>query len=149
MVSVKARGVPADGAVVGPFTVASGSFSLGVSASVVTYGLRYSAVLRTLPPVMQLDGFGQGSEKNVKEIAVRVVDSAQFKTRTYVEEYEAQFPATPAASPGLAIDDLTSYAVVRCPVTGSWNQDAQVEISSENPVPLTVVSITLQVEAGK
>lgn len=138
----------ADGAVVGPFTVASGSFALPVAASVVTYGLRYSAVLRTLPPVLQIDGFGQGTEKNVREIAIRVVDSAQFKSRVYVEGYEAEFPATPAASPGLAIDELKSYAVVRCPVTGSWNQDAQVEISSENPVPLTIVSLTLNTQGG-
>jgi len=39
--------------------------------------------------------------------------------------------------------------VLKAPLDGSWNQDAQIEIISEDPLPLTVLSLTLSVESGK
>ncbi len=138
----------ADGEVVGPFTVASGAITLDESASLVHAGLSYTARLRTLPPVMQFDAFGQGREKNAIEAWVRVVDSAQFKARTYDEMTEADFPSTEYDVPGLADDAMTDYSVVKVPLSGSWNQDGQIEIVSDQPLPLTVVSLTLNTQGG-
>ena len=139
----------ADGIVLGPFTVASGSFALGVSASVVHYGLRYTGTLRTLSPVMQIDGFGQGREKNPVEAWIRVVDSAAFDVRTYDEMTETRHPRRSYPVPGIEAEVQKDYAVLKAPLDGSWNQDAQIEIISEDPLPLTVLSLTLSVESGK
>lgn len=138
----------ADGEAVGPFTVASGSITLTASASVVQVGLPFTARLRPLPPVMQFDGFGQGREKNAIETWVRVTDTAQFQMRKYDEMTETQYPSTAYEVPGLTDYSMVDYAVLKAPLEGSWNQDAQIEIVSSLPLPLTVVSLTMQVQGG-
>lgn len=138
----------ADGEVVGPFTVASGSITLDSSASVVHVGMAYTARLRTLPPVLQFDGYGQGREKNATEAVIRVADSAAFTTRIYNEDAEPLYPSTEYPAQGMRDDEMASYKVVRAPLEGSWNQDCQIEVVSSQPLPLTVLSISLNVQGG-
>ncbi len=134
----------ADGAVQPVQTVIDGRITLLQAASKVHVGLAYTATLDTLPVTMETQGFGQGSMKNVSRVHVRVSRSSglfagpkggvltEFKQRT-TEDY--------GAPPALATMTQSFN------VAPQWNNAGQVTIEQRAPLPLTVLSVGLEVSS--
>lgn len=135
----------ADGAVQPQQTVTSGAVSIPRAATKIHVGLPYQSDLQTLPVSMQIDGFGQGRYKNVNKAWLRVFQSSgifvgpdednlvEAKQRT-TEPY-----GTPPA--------LKSQEIMVM-LTPSWQDSGQVYVRQSDPLPLTIVSMTLQIALG-
>ena len=118
---------------------AGGVLTLDYTASVVHVGLPYTAELQTLPVTMQIDGFAQGRTKNIGRAWLRLFESHGFQ----IGPNENNLTDGPAPASGA----LQSQEV---PVmsTPSWQNDGTVLIRQSNPVPLTIVGMTLEVGMG-
>lgn len=129
----------ANGIVRTGLTVASGAITLPVAATVAHVGLPMTATLQNLPAALQVDGYSQGGTKNINTAWLRVVDSARFRigpTLAAAVPVRELLPTAAASGP------------VRVSLKGSWNKEGQVTIVQSDPLPLTVVSMTLDIEDG-
>jgi hypothetical protein len=126
-------------------TVTGGEITLDRAASTVAIGLGYVSDIFTLPAVLQIDGFGQGTNKNINRAWVKLFESSQplagpdedhlrpFKQRTTepwgsaqkLQNTELQFLTEPM-----------------------WQQSGQTLIRQQDPLPLAVVGLTLEVVIG-
>lgn len=137
----------ADGAVHPLRTVAGGSITLDYAASVVQIGLAYSSDMVTLPLAFeQAAAGGQGTMKNVNGIAVRVTQSSLVKAGPTFDElvnYPARDVSDPYGSPpALRTGEL------RFDIAPDWNSDGTVCLRQDEPLPLTVLSMALDVSLG-
>jgi hypothetical protein len=136
----------ADGAVQTQRIVKGGKITLDTHAKNVQVGLPITAEIKTLPWAAQLDAaFGQGRSKNVNRAYVRVFKSSQIligpdennltliKTRTN-EMYGNE--------PRLRTDEMPVL------LSPSWNQSGQVVMRHTEPLPLTLIAMTLEVALG-
>lgn len=132
--------VLADGKVQSQKVVANGSITLDSAASTVTVGLPIVADLQTLPVAMQVDGYGQGRYKNINKAWLRLYRSSGISigpdTNNLVpfDPYET--------TPTLKSDEIQVL------LTPSWAASGQVYIRQTNPLPLSVVGLTLEVAVG-
>lgn len=141
----KALNILADGAVHPQRTVSSGSITLERAASVVHLGLPYESDLNTLPMALQVEALGQGRVKNLNHVWLRVLESSgifagpsadklvEAKQRT-VEPY-----GTP---PNLKTQEI------KIMLTPTWQDNGQLFVRQTDPLPLTVVGLTLEVAMG-
>jgi hypothetical protein len=141
----KTVSILADGAVMPQVTVTGGQVTIQRASALVHVGLPYESDLQTMPISMNVDGYGQGRFKNVNKAWIRVFKSSgifigpdadnlvEVKQRT-TEPY-----GTP---PGLKTDELD------VDLTPSWKASGQVYMRQEDPLPLTVVGMTLEVVLG-
>lgn len=141
----KTVSILADGAVMPQVTVTGGQVTIQRASVLVHVGLPYESDLQTMPISMNVDGYGQGRFKNVNKAWIRVFKSSgifigpdadnlvEVKQRT-TEPY-----GTP---PGLKTDELD------VDLTPSWKASGQVYMRQEDPLPLTVVGMTLEVVLG-
>lgn len=142
----KTVSILADGAVHPQRVVAGGSITLEQEASKVQVGIPITADLQTLPLAMQIDSsFGQGRYKNVNKAWLRVYRSSgifvgpnagalvEAKQRT-TEPY-----GTP---PGLKSEEIQLM------LTPAWSDSGEVFVRQSDPLPLTIVSLTLEVALG-
>lgn len=136
----------ADGAVMPQQVVTGGTITLSHTASVIQVGLPITADLQTLPLAMQIDNAaGVGKTKNVNKVWIRVNRSSgifagpSFSNLTEVKERTIEpWGSPPALKSG-------EVSVVISP---SWGADGAVCIRQSDPLPLTVVSIALEVATG-
>lgn len=142
----KAVSILADGAVHPQRVVTGGAITLDQAASKVHVGLPIQADLQTLPLAMQIDGsFGQGRYKNVNKAWLRVYRSSGiFVGPTDAELVEAKQRTTEAygTPPALKSEEIQVM------LTPSWADSGQVYIRQADPLPLTIVSLTLEVALG-
>ena len=109
-------------------------------------GLPILAQLQTLPLALQVDAaFGQGRLKNINQVWLRVYRSSgvlagpsldrmvPYKQRT-VEPY-----GTP---PALRSDEISIT------LTPSWQSGGQIFVQQLDPLPMTIVSMTVEAELG-
>lgn len=138
----------ADGAVCPPQVVTSGSVSLptGITATKITVGLPIVAQLQTLPVAAQIDGgYGQGRQKNVNKIWLRVYRSSgifagpDFNTLTPFKQRTTESYGSP---PNMVSDEVE---IVLSP---SWGASGQVCVQQTDPLPLDLASMTLEVAMG-
>lgn len=136
----------ADGAVMPPQVVTAGAISIEHEASVIHVGLPIEADLVTLPWAIEADtAGGQGRPKNVNEVYLRVHDSSgifagpSFDRLTEVKQRTNEPYGTP---PRLKSSEL------RLVVAPSWQDSGQICLRQSDPLPLTLVSMTLQVVVG-
>lgn len=137
----------ADGAVHPPLTVTNGSITLDDAYSVVHVGLGYTSDMQTLPLALEgAPAAGQFTRKNVNAVALRVNQSSVVKAGpsfANLTEYPARDVADPHGSPpALRTGEL------RFAVGPSWNSDAGVCVRQDLPLPLTVLSIAIDVATG-
>lgn len=138
--------VLADGAVVDGLTVAGGQITLPAPASVVHVGLAYQAQIDTLPVSWQADGaMGQGSQKNVSAAHLRVYRSGPLlvgPTGGRLTETKRRTSEPYGTPPALRTgwDHIT--------VTPAWDDDGGITVRNENPLPMTVLAMVLDVTAG-
>ena len=137
----------ADGAVHPERTVTNGAITLETSATTVQIGLGYNSDLQTLPLVF--DGApagGQGFTKNINKVAMRVTNSSLVKAGpsfAKLTEYPARDVTDPYGSaPSLKTGEL------RFAVGPSWNSDGMICVRQDQPLPLTIMSMALDVATG-
>lgn len=136
----------ADGAVVEPQTVSpSGTITLATAASTVQVGLAITADLQTLPLVLNADGFGQGQKKNINAVFLRVKDSSGIATGPSFDALTAfkQRTTEPYGSPPRLLNQE-----VQVVTKAAWTDDGQACVRQSDPLPLTVVSLTLDSATG-
>ena len=141
----KTVSILADGAVQPQETVSGGSVSLDRAAVVIHVGLPYESDLQTLPAVMSLDGYGQGRYKNVNKAYIRVFQSSGIFIGPNADRLvEAKQRTTEpyGTPPSLKSDEI---AVELKP---AWRVGGQVYLRQADPLPLTVVGLTLEVVLG-
>ena len=126
-VSVLADGVPTVAVV-----SASGGLTLTTAATIVHVGLPIGATMRTLPMTAGVEGGGQGRTRNPSDIWIKVEDSAGGFAGGILNQLSPT---------GLTTNALQSR-VVDVSTRGEWDE-GQVYIQQSLPLPLTVVSITI------
>ena len=142
----KTVSILADGAVQPQKVVTSGTITIDRASSIIHIGLPIEADLQSLPLAMGIDnGMGQGRYKNVNKAWLRVYQSSgifigpdpdnlvEAKQRT-TEPY-----GTP---PELKTQEIQIM------LTPSWLDSGQVFIRQSDPLPLTIVGMTLEVAIG-
>ena len=135
----------ADGAVHPPRVVTGGAVQLDVEASVVHIGLPIEADAQTLPLAFEIQGFGQGRQKNVNKAWLRVFRSSGiFAGPSFDRLTEAKQRTTEpyGSPPALKSEEIPIV------ITPSWTDNGQVCVRQSDPLPLTIVSMSLEVSIG-
>ena len=142
----KTVNILADGAVHPTRVVDSnGGVVLNRAASVVHIGLPYVCDLQTLPLALQTEAVGQGRVKNLNHAWLRVFESSGiFVGPTSEKLVEAKQRTTEpfGSPPNLKTEDI------KIMLTPSWQDYGQIFIRQTDPLPLTVVGVTLEVSVG-
>ena len=141
----KTVNILADGAVHPQKTVSSGAITLDRAASVVHVGLPYNSDLNTLPMALQVEAFGQGRVKNLNHVWLRVLESSGIFAGPSADQLvEAkQRTVEPYGSP----PDLKTQDI-KIMLTPQWQDNGQLFVRQTDPLPLTVVALTLEVAMG-
>jgi len=141
----KKLNILADGAVHPQRTVSSGEISLERAASVVHLGLPYKSDLNTLPMALQVEAFGQGRVKNLNHVWLRVLESSGIFAGPSAEKLvEAKQRTTEpyGTPPNLKTQDI------KIMLTPEWQDNGQLFVRQSDPLPLTIVGLTLEVAMG-
>lgn len=136
-----------DGAVMTPKVVTSGSITLEQPCSKVQIGLPITADIKTLPLALQLqDGsMGQGHVKNVNRVWLRVNRSSGVfagPDENNLTQYKQRRTEAYGSPPALTSDEIEIV------LTPSWQSGGQVFVRQADPLPLTIVSMTVEVDVG-
>lgn len=142
----KTLNILADGAVHPQRTVSSGTISLDRACTKVQLGLPITADVQTLPWYAQIDAaFGQGRTKNVNKVWLRVYRSSGIfagPTSSMLTEAKQRTTEPYGTPPALKSDELQLL------IDPQWNQGGQVFVRQADPLPLTLVSMTMEVALG-
>ncbi len=134
-----------DGAVHPQRTVTAGVITLDRAGTIITFGLPYNSDLQSMPMAVNIDAFGQGRAKNVNKAWLRVYQSSGLfigpTVNTLVEA--KQRTTEPYGSP----PELRSTEI-EVMLTPTWAQSGQIYIRQQDPLPLTIVGLTLEVSIG-
>jgi len=136
-----------DGAVHPVRTVTNGAITLELDElpDVVHVGLAYNADLETLPIAVEAEAFGQGMQKNVNGVRVRVnASSGLFAGPAFDKLREDKQRTTETF--GVPPERVTGMRNIM--LVPSWNSDGTVCIRQSNPLPLTVVALAPNVAYG-
>ena len=137
----------ADGAVHPQRTVTAGAITLDYAASKVHVGLPMTSDLRTLPLAMEgAQAAGQGTVKNINKVHLRVSQSSVVQAGpafNRLREYPARAVSDPYGSAPALRDGELSLTI-----DPSWNQDGALCVRQSLPLPLTVLSMTLEIQSG-
>lgn len=137
----------ADGAVHPPRVVTAGAIALDDSYSAVHVGLGYTSDLMTLPLAFEgAPAGGQGLTKNVNGVAMRVVQSSLVKAGPTFGDL-TEFPPREVSDPYGSPPALLT-GELRFDVAPDWNSDGAVCVRQDSPLPLTVLSMALDVAPG-
>lgn len=138
----KAVSVLADGGVIGGLEVADGQITLPYEAAVVHVGLGYVSDLVTLPLAYEsAPASGQGAQKNVSDVFLRVTQSSLVKVGPdfeHLTEYPARAVSDPYGSP----PELRTGELALS-IDPDWNTDGCVCVRQADPLPLTILSMAL------
>ena len=141
----KTVSILADAAVHPQRVVSSGSITLERASSVVHVGLEYQSDLQTMPMALQAEAFGQGRVKNLNHVWLRVLESSGIFAGPSADKLvEAKQRTTEpyGAPPRLKTEDI------KIMVTPTWQDNGQLFVRQTDPLPLTVVGMTLEVAVG-
>jgi hypothetical protein len=135
-----------DGAVMPQKVVTGGAVALDAACTTVQVGLPITADLQTLP--LAVDGtsdFAQGRQKNVNKVYLRVYHSSGIFAGPNASALRAykQRTTEPYGSPPNWVSDEVEIVL-----DNQWASSGQVFIRQSDPLPLTVVSATLEVSVG-
>jgi len=141
----KTLNILADGAVHPQRVVSSGEISLERAASVVHLGLPYESDLNTLPLALQVEALGQGRVKNLNHVWLRVLESSGIFAGPSADKLvEAKQRTTEpyGTPPSLKTQDI------KIMLTPQWQDNGQLFVRQTDPLPLTVVGLTLEAAVG-
>jgi len=134
-----------DGAVHPSRTVTGGTINLERAGTIITFGLPYFSDMQTLPLAINIDAFGQGRVKNINKAWMRVYKSSGIFIGPDVDNLTEAKQRTnePYGSPPSLKDDE-----IQIVLTPTWAQSGQVYVRQHDPLPLTIVGLTLEVSVG-
>lgn len=143
----KTVAILADGAVHPPRVVTNGQVALDGSYRTVHVGLPFTSDVRTLPLAIDAaQAAGQGTVKNVNRVLFRVAQSSEMQAGpsfAQLRAYAARQVADPYGSaPGLRDGE------VELSIDPSWGADGAVCVRQDLPLPLTLLSMTLEIQTG-
>lgn len=141
----KTVSILADGAVHPQRVVTSGAISLDNEASVIHIGLPIVADMKTLPLAYEAEAYGQGRVKNVNKVWLRVFRSSGIfagPSADKLVEYKQRTTEVYGAPPELKSQE------VEITLTPTWADSGSVFVRQSDPLPLTVVAMTLEVSTG-
>ena len=141
----KTINILADGAVHPQKVVSNGTITLDRASSIVHLGLPIEADLQTLPMALQVEAFGQGRVKNLNHVWLRVLESSGIFAGPSADKLvEAKQRTTePYGSP----PDLKTQDI-KIMLTPQWQDNGQLFVRQTDPLPLTIVGLTLEVAMG-
>jgi hypothetical protein len=141
----KTVSILADGAVHPRAVVTGRKVTLVAEASKVQVGLPYNADAVTLPLAVEIQGYGQGRQKNVNHVYMRVYTSSGVFAGPSVDDLvEAkQRTVEPYGTPPELKTEEIDIAV-----SPSWGDSGQVVIRQSDPLPITIMSMSLEVSVG-
>lgn len=132
-----------DGAVQPEQRVSSGTVSWPVAGSKVVVGLPVEADLKTLPFAIEIQGYGQGRRKNITEVWLRLFESRSVLAGPNPDKLYEMKPRT-NEDMGLPPDLITGEVSLR--VSPEWQNDGALFIRHDQPLPLTVLSMTMELD---
>ena len=139
----KTVSILADGAVHPQRVVSGGTITLDNPAAKIHVGLPITADLHTLPVVGQIDNaYGRGRKKNVNEIWLDVLASSGIWAGPHpgaLVENKQRSTEPPGSPPRLKTGE------VQLTLKPDWNEYGQIWVRQQDPLPLTIVSLTLGV----
>ena len=142
----KTVNILADGAVHPQRVVTGGVVTLDHPASKVHVGLPITADLQTLPVAGQIDSaYGQGRAKNVNKAWLRVYQSGGIfigPDPDHLVEAKQRTNEPYGSPPRLKTAEIPLV------LTPQWGDNGQVFVRQTAPLPLTCVSLTLEVALG-
>lgn len=137
----------ADGSVEPNQVVTNGKITLQQPASLVHIGLPYECDMKTLPVALALqDGsYGSGHKKNVRKVFFRVVNSSGLKSGPSFDELTSYAPRSIelAGNPPNPITDEFGFVI-----SAAWSNGGQVCVRQDHPLPMRVVSMTVDLEVA-
>lgn len=122
------------------FTVASGSVTLTTPIFKGHIGLPFTTEVQTLPAMMQIDGMGQGRNKNIVNAWLKLEQTAGVSIGP--DESNMVLANPYAATPTLQTEE------VGVQLTPVWRNTGQVLIRQTAPLPMTVIGLTLEASIG-
>jgi hypothetical protein len=142
----KTVSILADGAVQPQKIVTSGTITIDRASSIVHIGLPITADLQSLPLAMGIDnGMGQGRYKNVNKAWLRVYQSSGIfigPNGNNLVEAKQRTTEPYGTPPELKTEEIQIM------LTPSWLDSGQVFVRQSDPLPLTIVGMTLEVAIG-
>lgn len=132
----------ADGDVVHGLVVANGAVSLPAEARVVTVGIPYVATIQTLPVVMQN---GAGKRQGASRAVVRLLDSRGMTVGVDPDRLQAPKPRLDAGW-----NEPSDLISGDCEVVfdAQWSSDLGVIVQQAEPLPMTVLGVYPDIQAG-
>ena len=142
----KTVSILADGGVHPQRVVTSGAVTLTSPAVKIAVGLPYQSDLQTLPWSAAVDnGMGQGRYKNVNKAWLRVFQSSGIfmgPDADHLVEAKQRTTEPYGTPPALKTQEIQLV------LTPSWADSGQVYVRQSDPLPLTVVALTVEVSLG-
>ena len=136
----------ADAAVQPQQVVTGGKITLQNAASIVQVGLPITADLQTVPLALQIDtGAGIGKPKNINKVWMRVQRSSGIyagPSFTKLIEVKERTNESWGVPPSLKSGEVSVE------VSPSWGSDGALCVRQSDPLPLTIVSISMDVATG-
>jgi hypothetical protein len=137
--------VLADGAVITGLTVVSGDITIPVAATPIHIGLPITATMETLPIAFETQGYGQGRAKNVSAAHLRVYRSSGIfigPDTSKLVEFKQRTSEPWGSPPTLKSDEIEVV------LSSAWSSGGQLVIQHSDPLPLTIVSLSLDAAIG-
>lgn len=134
-----------DGAVMPPKVVTNGAITLEQPVSIAHIGLPIICTLDTLPAVLEESAAGQGLMKNVTKVYLRVVSSSGVfvgPDAEHLREFK-QRTTEPYGEPPAVVT-----GIIEVPLTAEWGRNGTITIVQSDPLPLELLSATLEVAVG-
>ena len=135
-----------DGAVYPQETVVSGSISIDPPASVIHVGLPYNSDIETLPLVAEIDeSLAQGRKKNINQAWMKVYRSTGIHigpSASDLTEIKKRSEEAYGSAPDLVTEELSVK------ISPSWGDEGSVYVRQSDPLPVTVLGLTLEAEIG-
>lgn len=134
-----------DGAVMPQAVVTGGEIIVSEEVSKAHIGLPITADIKTLPLAFEAEAAGQGRPKNVDRVWLRVYRSSgifvgpDMDNLTEVKQRTFEAYGSP---PALKTDEIG------IDVKPSWGANGQVVVRQQDPLPLTVASMSLETSIG-
>jgi hypothetical protein len=138
-------GILADGAVCPQQVVTGGAITLDSPASKITVGLPYNADVQTLPLAFEAQAYGQWMVKNVNKVWLRVASSSALAAGPSFDRLTAYKQRTTEA---LGSPPTLVTGVEEIVLSPSWQAGGQVCVRQADPLPITLVSMTVEVALG-
>lgn len=148
----------ANGTVITPFVMpASGSFTLGAAASVVTVGLPYTCDLQTLPlDLGPGEATVQSKMKKIPAVTVRVADALGLKIGTNVNNLVSMKDLVVGNVNSMltGLNDGSQQVTnlftgdARTIIDPRWTDFGQYFIRQDQPLPATILGVIPQVAVG-